>query len=141
MTPQNLAAWASTHDAYGRSPLMTAAALSMQWTDTERTFSSYKRAIYEEDDGVTGLTVSALAAVGSNSDLESVYQLCMQHPAVLMPAMTAQDMMNPQSVLVYRKRKLVEGNDRRNDLTILQMQINNPLLGELFIDMIINCKS
>ena len=90
MTPPNLATWASTHDAYGRLPLMTAAALSMQWTDMERIFNSYKSAILEEDNTVTGLTVSALAAVGSKSDLESVYQLCMQNPAALMSAMTVQ---------------------------------------------------
>ena len=87
MSPQNLATWASTHDAYDRSPLMTAAALSTQWTETERIFNLYKRAIYEKDDGVPGLTVSALAAVGSGSDLESVYWLCLEHPPALMLAM------------------------------------------------------
>ena len=40
---------------------------------------------------MTGLTVSALAAVGSNSDLESVYRLCLEHPPALMLAMMAQD--------------------------------------------------
>ena len=63
----------------------------------ERIFNSNKRAIYERDKEVTGLTVSALAAVGSSGDLESVYHLCMQHPAALMLSMTTQD--NDESMI------------------------------------------
>ena len=40
---------------------------------------------------MAGLTVSALGAVGSKSDLESVYQLCVQHPAVLIPSVMTHD--------------------------------------------------
>ena len=32
-----------------------------------------------------------LIPIGSNSDLESVYRLCIHHPAALMSGMTAQN--------------------------------------------------
>ena len=42
-----------------------------------------KIAIYEKD-VVTGLSPFMLAAVGMNSDLESVYRLCREYPVAIM---------------------------------------------------------
>lgn len=66
-----------------RSPLMIAATVSLKWRYMERIFNANKAAIYDIDDFVTGLPVSLLSAVGSNSDLESLYHLCKENPPAL----------------------------------------------------------
>ena len=67
----------------GHLPLFTAAAVSMKWKDTERIFEANKIAIYNKN-LVTGLSPFMLAAVGKNSDLESVYRLCREYPVALI---------------------------------------------------------
>jgi len=63
---------------------MTAAAISFEWDIMEGIFDANKRAIYEVDDVVTGFPVFLLAAMGPQSDLESVYRLCRENPPALM---------------------------------------------------------
>jgi len=84
MSRQNIETWVKTKSEDGRSPLMTAAAISLDWKNMEGIFNVNKKLIYETDDSVTGLPVSLLAAVGPNSDLEAVYRLCKENPPALM---------------------------------------------------------
>lgn len=77
--------WARTCNEYGRSQLMTAAAISLRWEYMERIFDAYGAAIYEIDT-VTGLSVAMLAAVGPNSDIESVYRMLKEYPHALIPS-------------------------------------------------------
>jgi len=81
--------WSRSKNEDDRSPLITAAVISLKWEDTKRIFDVYRPAIYETDDAVTGLSVPLLAAVGPNSDLESVYHLCKENPPALMQAFYA----------------------------------------------------
>ena len=99
--------WARTHGADGRSPLMTAAALSLNWTVVEPIFDGHQIEIYEKDDAVTGMVVSMLAAVGPSSDLESVYRLCVEHPpALMLPLMVRDDECGIEETQISgRKRK------------------------------------
>ena len=83
MTPNNMEEWVKTKGQDGRLPLSIAAALSMKWEDTKRIFDAHKIAIYEKD-VVTGLSPFMLAAVGMNSNLESVYRLCREYPVAIM---------------------------------------------------------
>ena len=75
-----MALWAKKHNEHGRSQLMTAAAMSMKWGCMKRIFDANRSAIYEID-AMTGLSVLMMAAVGPNSDIESVYRMCKEHPA------------------------------------------------------------
>ena len=84
MTTQNMESWSKTKDENCRVPLMTSAAISLDWKYMEKIFNLNRTAIYDTDDAVTGLPVSLLAAVGPNSNLESVYRLCKEYPPVLM---------------------------------------------------------
>jgi len=72
--------WAKTRNADSRLPLFTAAAKSLRWTDMKYIFNNNMPAIYEVD-ASTGLSVFMLAAVGPDSDLESVYNLLKNNPA------------------------------------------------------------
>jgi len=81
---ENMKLWTRTHNENSRSPLMIAAAMSLKWRNIKYIFNAYKPAIYEYDDKMTGLPVFMLAAVGPNSDIESVYRLCKEHPSALM---------------------------------------------------------
>ena len=83
MTRNNMEEWVKTKGQDGRLPLCIATALSMKWKDTKRIFDAHKIAIYEKD-VVTGLSPFMLAAVGMNSDLESVYRLCREYPVAIM---------------------------------------------------------
>jgi len=79
----NLTTWAQTHAEYNRYPLCTAAARSLPWnTTTQVIFHAYMPALYEVD-WLTGLGVFMLAAVGENSDLESVYNLLKENPVAI----------------------------------------------------------
>ena len=74
--------WAKTRNQDGRLLLCTAAALSLKWIDMNRIFEANMTAIYEKD-VITGLSPFMLAAVGLNSDIESVYRLSQAHPVEL----------------------------------------------------------
>jgi len=52
-------------------------------------FDSYRPAIEHDNDALTGLPLFTLAAVGPNSDIESVYRLLKEHPAALMRLINA----------------------------------------------------
>jgi len=83
MTPQNMTIWSRNIDKEDRLPLVTSAALSLNWSDMDLIFAANKLAIYETDE-VTGLPLCLLAAVGQESDIESVYRLLREYPPALM---------------------------------------------------------
>jgi len=83
ITPQNMTMWSKIKDEEDRLPLATSAALSQKWSDIEPIFAANKLAIYETDE-VTGLPLCLLAAVGLDSDIESVYRLLKEYPPALM---------------------------------------------------------
>ena len=85
MSHQNISKWSRTHNGEGRLPLMVAAAMSLRWRDAARIFDAHRPAVYEADDGVTGLPLFMLAAVGRSSDVEVVYRLLKEYPPALMP--------------------------------------------------------
>ena len=83
MTPNNMKKWVKTRAQDGRLPLCKVAAASFKWKHIKRIFEANKIAIYEKD-VVTGLSPFMLAAVGINSDLESVYRLCREYPVAIL---------------------------------------------------------
>jgi len=66
-----------------RSPLCAAAVESMKWANMERIFHNHMPAI-DEVDAITGLPLYMLAAIGLDSDIESVYNLLRENPARLI---------------------------------------------------------
>jgi len=105
MSRQNIETWSRTKSENGRSPLMTAAAISLDWKNMEDIFKANKKAIYETDKAVTGLPVSLLAAVGPNSALEAVYHLCKENPSALIRQPSQFENEEDVDVRINRKRK------------------------------------
>jgi len=66
----------------GRLPLCTAAARSLTWRNMRQVFSVNMPVIHDAD-GMTGLPVFMLAAVGPTSDIESVYGLLNAYPQAI----------------------------------------------------------
>lgn len=75
--------WSRNKDKEDRLPLVTSAALSLKWSDMEQIFTANKVAIYGTDE-VTSLPLCLLAAVGQESDIESIYRLLREYPPALM---------------------------------------------------------
>jgi len=76
--------YARIKDKHGRFPLVTAAERSLKWSSwLGRIFKVYMPAI-EYTDEVTGFEPFMLAAVGSKSDLEAVYELLRLNPAAII---------------------------------------------------------
>ena len=63
--------------------LCTATARFLTWADMRQIFSANMPAIHEVD-GMTGLPVFVLAAVGPTSDIESVYNLLRKYPPAIV---------------------------------------------------------
>jgi len=69
----------------GRYPLVIASEQSITWSDGLcQILKGYGGAI-EEVDVLTGLEAFMLAAIGTNSDMETVYNLLLDHPAAINP--------------------------------------------------------
>jgi len=67
----------------GRLPLYHAAADSLGWAEVGTVFGSYMPASHEVD-GTSGLAVFMAAAVGEESDFESVYGLLRSYPPAIV---------------------------------------------------------
>ena len=83
MSPCNKKIWAKTRSVDGRLPLCTASITSLKWIDLKEIFLANMLAIYEID-AWTGLPIFMLAAIGVDSDLESVYCILREHPGALL---------------------------------------------------------
>lgn len=105
MTQQNMKIWSRTQNEDDHPPLMTVAAISLEWKNMKRIFYSNKAVIYETDDTVKGLPVSLLAAVGPDSDLESVCHLCKENPLPLMLSSFNSQFENKEDISAGRKGK------------------------------------
>ena len=70
--------WGRTRGPDRRLPLCTTAATSLKWKDTQQIFDANMPAIYEVDE-VTALPLFMLAAVGENSDIESIFNLLKEY--------------------------------------------------------------
>ena len=82
MKPCNIKSWSRTRNEDGRSTLCTVVTTSMKWIYIKKIFDANMPAVYEND-AWTGLSPFMLAAVGVNSDLESIYRLCRENPAAM----------------------------------------------------------
>merc|ERR1712106_716584 len=71
--------WARTRNEDSRLPLFSAAAKSLRRADMECIFDNNMPAVYEVD-ASTGLSLFMPAAIGPNSDIESVYNLLRENP-------------------------------------------------------------
>jgi len=81
----NMKIWGRKRDeTSGRLPLFTAAARSLTWVDVRQILAVNMPVIYDVD-GLTGLPVFMLAAVGPKSNIESVYHLLKEYPSVVGP--------------------------------------------------------
>jgi len=72
------------NETSGHLPLFTAAARSLKWVDVRQILAVNMPVIYDVD-GLTGLPVFMLAAVGPKSNIESVYHLLKEYPSALGP--------------------------------------------------------
>merc|ERR1740136_438871 len=81
----NMKIWGrKRNETSGRLPLFTAAARSLTWVDIRQILAVNMPVIYEVD-GLTGLPIFMLAAVGPKSNIESVYHLLKEYPSALGP--------------------------------------------------------
>merc|ERR1740124_866360 len=79
----NMKIWGKTRNkTSGRLPLFTAAAKSLTWVDVRQILTVNMPVIYDVD-GLTGLPVFMLAAVGPQSNIEAVYHLLKEYPSAL----------------------------------------------------------
>jgi len=79
----NMKIWGRTrNEISGRLPLFTAAARSLTWVNVKQILAVNMPVIYDAD-GLTGLRVFMLAAVGPQSNIESVYYLLKEYPSAL----------------------------------------------------------
>ena len=83
MLPSNKKIWAKTRSVDSRLPLCTASITSLEWNDVKEIFLANMLAIYEID-AWTGFPMFMLAAIGLDSDLESVYCLLRAHPGAML---------------------------------------------------------
>jgi len=72
----------TSRDEDGRTPLCTAAARSLKWADMKLIFAANMPMIYQID-GMTGLPIFMLSAVGQASDMESIYNLLKEFPSAI----------------------------------------------------------
>jgi len=70
---------------HGRLLLFTALENSIKWSDSLCKIVEGYGAAIEETDTVTALEAFMLAAVGTNSNMETVYNLLQYHPAAINP--------------------------------------------------------
>merc|ERR1740124_1163569 len=81
----NMKIWGRTrNETSGRLPLFTAAARYLTWADV-RQILAVNMPVVHDVDGLTGLPVFMLAAVGPKSNIESVYHLLKEYPSALAP--------------------------------------------------------
>jgi len=78
----NWKTWAKTRSLDGRLPLVTAAVRSLKWSFTRQIFAANMPIIHEIDE-MTGLPPFMLAAIGKDSDLESIYNLMKECPSIM----------------------------------------------------------
>jgi len=80
----------------GRLPLYTALEQSVKWSDGLHGILEGNGGAIEEADVITGLEAFMLAAIGRNSEMETVYRLLKNHPAAINPyvRMTQQHISN-----------------------------------------------
>jgi len=81
-------------------PLFIAAAKSLKWIDVKKVFAAHMPVI-QEIDTVSGLPAFMLAASGSTSDIESVYNLLKEYPPAI--SVTSYRLQN-SSTYSMRKR-------------------------------------
>jgi len=74
--------WAKTRSLDGRLPLVTAAVRSLKWSIMRQIFAANMPIIHEIDE-MTGLPPFMLAAIGKDSDLESIYNLMKECPSIM----------------------------------------------------------
>jgi len=74
--------WARLRGMDGRLPLFTAAAKSLKWSYLRQIFIA-NMPVVNKIDVLTGLPLFMLAAIGPNSDLESIYNLLKECPAAI----------------------------------------------------------
>jgi len=95
--------YANIRNKQGRWPLFTASEKKLKWSDGLREILEANGAAIENVDTATSLEAFMLAAVGSNSDLETVYSLLEDHPAAIIPYVKHSTQKSGS-----RKRKLSE---------------------------------
>jgi len=86
----------------GRLLLFTASEQGVKWSDGMCNILNGYGAAIEEVDVVTGLEAFMLAAVGEESDMETIFKLLQDHPAAINPYVV---MPQQQYYLNRKKRK------------------------------------
>ena len=79
----NMRLWARTRLASGRLPLFYTAEKSLEWECVRHVFNANMPAI-QELDVITGLPVFMLTAIGTSSNLESIYNLLREYPVMVI---------------------------------------------------------
>jgi len=69
----------------GRLPLFTASEQGVKWSEGLGMIVNGNGGAIEDIDVITGLEAFMLAAIGNNSDMETVYKLLQDHPAAINP--------------------------------------------------------
>jgi len=80
--------YSKNRDKQDRLPLFIALEKNMKWSDGLDKIWESNRAAVEEADVTTGLEAFMLAAVGSNSNIGTIFHLLQDHPAVINPYVT-----------------------------------------------------
>lgn len=74
--------WARKKGDDNREPLFAAATMSIKWTNMRQIYN-LNMPLVQEVDGLTELPAFMLAAIGHESDMESVYNLLKEYPPAI----------------------------------------------------------
>jgi len=96
--------YSSMKNEQGRLPLFTALNRGLKWSDGLNTILKGNGGAIEDVDVTTGLEAFMYSAVGTNSNLETVFKLLQDHPAAINPYVVPVG----QHPISDRKRKLSE---------------------------------
>jgi len=101
----NWRVYSRTRNDEGRLPLFTASEQSVKWSNGVCAILKGYGAAIEDVDVVTGLEVFMLAAVGEESDLETVYNLLLDHPAAINPHVVIPQKQNGRSLEIKKRKR------------------------------------
>jgi len=80
--------YSKNRNEQGRLPLYTALENNFKWSDGLDKIWESNRTAVEEVDVTTGLEAFMLAAVGSKSNIGTIFHLLQDHPAAINPYVT-----------------------------------------------------
>jgi len=105
MLRKNWRVCARTKNDEGRLPLFIASQQNAKWSDGLCNILNGYGAAIEDADVATGLEAFMLAAAGKESDVETIYNLLLDHPAAINPYVILPQKQNDHSSELKKRKR------------------------------------